>query len=114
MVHSSIMWIASYECLPFTKSQTAQEPVMGGMIAASHPQRTSDCFLARCDLLIWVGPQFVLYPHILYCSFPKKTRDWTSPKSRPGEDGSGGMRWFCRLCTCQGADKKTEDDEEGK
>lgn len=41
MVHSSIMQIASYECLPFTKSQTPQQPMTLGMLVALQGQRTN-------------------------------------------------------------------------
>lgn len=43
MVRSSIMQIASYECLPFTKSQTQtpQQPVTLGMLVALQGQRTN-------------------------------------------------------------------------
>lgn len=89
-VHSSIMQIASYERLPFTNSQTPQQPVTLGMLVALQGQRTNECFLARCDLLIWVRLRLVSYPHILCCGFPKMICNWTSHKSRPGEGGGGG------------------------
>lgn len=69
MVHCSTMQIAPYKCFPFTRGQT-QQPESFGMLVALQGQRTNQCLLAGCDLLIWVKLQFVLYPHISWCSFP--------------------------------------------
>lgn len=105
VVHCSIMQIASYECFPFTRGQT-QQPETFGVLVALQGQRANECLLARCDLLMWVRLQLVLYPHISWCSFPQMICNWISHKSQPGEGRDGEMRWLCRLCTCQGADKR--------
>lgn len=46
-VRSSIMQIASYECLPFTKSQTPQQPVTLPMLV--------DCKVSEPTNLFWQG-----------------------------------------------------------
>lgn len=105
MVHCSIMPTASYECFPFTRGQT-QQPETFGVLVALQGQRINECLLARCDLLIWVRLQFVLYPHISWCSFAQMICNWISHKSQPGEGRHREKRWFCRLRTRQGADKR--------
>lgn len=93
MVPSSIVQIASYEWLPFTKSQAPHQPATTLVrLVALQGQWTNECFLARCDLLCSVRLWFVWYPHILYCSFPKITCNETSHKSQPGEGSGWGQR----------------------
>lgn len=92
MVHCSIMQVASYKCFPFTRGQ-AQQPETFGCACGFARSENSECLLARCDLLIWVRLQFVLYPHMSWCSFPQMICNWISPKSQPGEGKAEMGRW---------------------
>lgn len=74
----------------YPSQKATQQSMTLSMLVAVQVQRTSEWFLARCDLLISVGLWFALYPPTLCCSFPKTICNRTAHKPSPEEGGRWG------------------------